>query len=237
MEEKIDPSTIDEIERIKYIFLNTIDVNIIKGELDHISDIHIVDVNKYGLLYWCWKLYNIKETEKELLLYLINRGIDINSYDHQKETLLIHTSRNGDFDTTELLIENGADVNHFDDNSDTALLWASYSNHLNIVKLLIDNDADVNHLYCDGRNAIMWASKRGNLDIVEYLSEITEDIMREDKCGDTIYTLTDNKKIKRFILNLLEMNRIYMYSWIEKKYYNHELFDKNIIKEILLLYQ
>ena len=236
MEEKIDPSTIDEIERMKYIFLNVIDVNIIKGELDHISDIHIVDVNRYNLLYWCWRLYNIKENERELLLYLINRGIDINSYDHQKETLLIHTSRNGDFDTTKLLIENGADVNHFDNNSDTALLWASYSNHLNIVKLLIDNGADVNHLYCDGRNAIMWASKRGNLDIVEYLSELTTDLTKKDNNGDDICSLSDNRTIKLFILNLLEMNKIYMCSWIEKKYYDNELMEKNIIREIFSHY-
>ena len=229
MEEKI----VEEIERMKYVFLNILDISLIKNEIEHyISNINVVDNEGYNLLYWCWRLYN----NKELLLFLINRGIDINHYDFQGETLLIHTCRSGDFDTTKLLLENGANVNHSDYNSDTALLWASYSNYLEIVKLLVFHKADVEHLYCDGRNSIMWASKRGNLEVVKYLSEFTSEIMREDKYGDTIYTLADNIEIKSFILEFLNINRLYMCSWVENNYYKHQLFDTNIIKKVFELY-
>lgn len=227
----------NSIQLYKDMFLNSaIPLNIMMSEIDKISDINMTDYKGENLLYWCW-IFCRDDYKPILLKYIIDKGIDIDNYDENKETVLTHSCKGGDLETVKILVQHGANVNHTDYSNDTALLWASYFNHVDIVKFLVDNGADVNHTYVDGKNSIMWASKRGNIETMQVLIEYTTDLTRLDVDNNDIYDLAYTKEIRLFLIDYFFQNKIFLcYYFHKNKGITKQLKEVNLLKKIIHYY-
>ena len=227
------------IDRYKDLFMNSIiPVKMLKREIDKIPNINITDFNGSNILYWSM-VFCRSDIKIEIMKYIIDKGINTDNYDVQRETVLICACKRGELDIVKLLVESGSNVNHTDYCNDTALLWASYLNHIEIVKYLVENGAaDVNHTYRDGRNSIMWASKQGNLEIMKYLINYTTDITRLDIDGYDIYDLANSKEIRLFLLDFFEKNKIYLCKFINENLLENteKNYDINITKKMIDYY-
>ena len=107
---------------------------------------------------WCFKNSKITETKKKeslihiatglgldkLVEKLIQKGVDINCQDNEKNTPLHIAAEKGHVEIAKKLIENKADVNCLDENQQTPLKVATFNGHFEMVKCLIQCKANVN---------------------------------------------------------------------------------------------
>lgn len=117
---------------------------------------------------------------------LIKAGKNVDDYDHEMKTPLIHACQKGHINIVKYLVENKANTNWKQDfNHRTPLSIAAENGHLDIVKYLVKKGADVNlnpdydtleELDEDeivdpsvGNTAIFLAAKKGHFEIAQYL--------------------------------------------------------------------
>lgn len=124
-----------------------------------------------------WELINaVQMGDASEVLYLIQKGSDLDIRDHQGSSPLIIAAKNGHLDIVTMLLENRADPNIRDMNGKSALLWACEKGYYSLVIRLLDNNADINVLDKNNAGVFMWAVYGGNLNIVTYLHENGADI-------------------------------------------------------------
>jgi hypothetical protein len=75
------------------------------------------------------------------LTELIHNGLDVNSKDHSRDTLLMLAVRKRDLGSFRLLLNAGADVNAANDSGDTALMLAVQNNEPDMVSELLAHKA------------------------------------------------------------------------------------------------
>ncbi len=107
--------------------------------------------------------------DKEIVEFLIRKGVNVDAKYNYGRTALIIASKNGYTQIAELLINNGANIDETSDDENTALMIASGNGHEDIVKLLIDKGANVNSKDNQETTALMFALAGGHNEIAKLL--------------------------------------------------------------------
>lgn len=106
------------------------------------------------------------EGNKEMLLFLLDKGLDVNKkYMNSEETALMISAGEWRRDIVRILLDNGANIHDQDIRSQTALSYAIKGKRFLIVKLLMDHGAIPSELDLD------FAYRREGNDKIIYLLE------------------------------------------------------------------
>ncbi len=100
---------------------------------------------------------------------MIKAGLSVNLKDHKGNSLLMLSSYNLNYKTSEMLLQYGANVDEKNDKGQTPLAGVCFKGSLDLVKLLVENKADVNADNGMGTTPITFAKMFGHKKIVEYL--------------------------------------------------------------------
>ena len=85
---------------------------------------------------------SVRRNHIEVIQILLERGVNVNNSDCQRDTPLHHAVTNGNLEMVEKLIEHDADVCATNDFQITPVWIAAYRNYSEILKLLLYNFAD-----------------------------------------------------------------------------------------------
>lgn len=130
----------------------------------------IVDAQRYvdldHLLF-----YACRDGNLDIVRYLIGKGANINSSNHEGRTPLMHAAESNNLDIVKHLIINKANINAGGGTYKvwTALMKASYWGYLDIVKHLVNNGADVNAKNSLERTALAVAGFHDRTKVERYL--------------------------------------------------------------------
>ncbi|HEX5153282.1 MAG TPA: ankyrin repeat domain-containing protein [Parafilimonas sp.] len=107
----------------------------------------------------------LEEVEKAL-----KNGVDVNTQNGKKQSLLLIATRNGNFEMAKLIVGYGGDVNLRDEIADSPFLYAGASGKTAFVKLFLGNGArfDVFNRY--NGTALIPACERGHVETVKLLA-------------------------------------------------------------------
>lgn len=109
------------------------------------------------------------EGDTEVVLEILEGGVDINATDHQGVTAVMAATQKNNIDTVKALIEQDADINIRNNNMDNVLLYAGAEGLLEIVKLAVQAGADTTITNRFGGTALIPASDRGHVEVVKEL--------------------------------------------------------------------
>lgn len=208
----------------------------IKNEID-ILPVNYKDPRGLTLIGWLIKLEFITcDIRERTLVYLLEKGYDIDNIDNNHETPLIYSCKSNKEDVAKLLIDNKANINIYDDFNDSPLMWSAYKGNLSLVKYLVENGADVNHKYRDGKNALMWACKRNHTEIVQYLLNFTIDISMVDNRDENLLQLTQNEELKNIIREWLIQNKLCFIKSFRDMFSENLLYERQLTKKIFDYY-
>lgn len=134
--------------------------------VEHGSDFKIV-VGGYTLLhnaaYSCHD-----ESQRNIAVYLISKGIDVNVPGYNDKTPLHMV---GCKKICELLLSQGADIEAKDKTGRTPLFYASSNNKTEVCELLLSEGADVNAKDNSGRTPLSEAIEISNKEIIDILKK------------------------------------------------------------------
>lgn len=112
----------------------------------------------------------IRNHDREKVVSLLQRGMDVNTADQDGTTLVMHAARMGDKTLLEYLLEKRANVLIKNKNGDTAINLAALHGQLDCVKLLVKAGAEINP--AGGLwTPLSYAAFSGQRDISAYLIE------------------------------------------------------------------
>jgi ankyrin repeat protein len=133
-----------------------------------------------------------RNDHKEIVAFLLEKGIDINQTSNGGQTALMLASERGHEEIVKMLLEkDNIDINQTDKYGKTALMWASLKGHVEIVKMLLEKEnIDINQTNKGGWTALMLATEQGHSKIVKMLLEKDNiDINQTTKYGSTALML------------------------------------------------
>lgn len=139
---------------------------------------------------------NIEDTEyymlmasekghKNIVEFLLKRGVNIDAQDRQGETALMCASRYERKDIVKLLLDKGANIEARNNAGWTALMEASRFEHEDIVELLLDHGADTETVDQEGFTVLLYACRHEHKNIVELLLNRGANIEARNNNGDT----------------------------------------------------
>jgi ankyrin repeat protein/cell wall assembly regulator SMI1 len=111
----------------------------------------------------------------------MNDGIDINS-EHEGQTALLITARQGDSGLTRFLLSQGAKINAKTREGNCAAQYAAWFGQLDTLKLLIERGADLD-LEEKGRSLLHYAAYAGDAAMLDFLLEQGMDVNRYSSLG------------------------------------------------------
>ena len=182
-----------DIEAVKNIVCDIVDVNYIDGETGYTPLIQAVRNKDYKMVHFLVKLNSIKldvVDEKKyrfpaishaiqihdtsLVRILTEAGANINApsknVTNYYNTPLMIASWSGDFEIVKFLVEKGACINQVDrKNGYTALIKASIKNRVDIATYLVEKGADKSISSFEGKTALDYAIKNNNKELVAML--------------------------------------------------------------------
>ncbi|OWZ12532.1 hypothetical protein PHMEG_00014290 [Phytophthora megakarya] len=127
---------------------------------------------KAVLCYDTSKTFESDDTKRDrgdIIRFLVGKGADVNTSDHDNKNLLMHTIQSlkqwGDLPLVKLLVDKRADVNAVDKTGCTSLIYAAEIGNLDVVRFLLDNGADVSMCDNDGRTATFVATNQSYTNI------------------------------------------------------------------------
>ncbi|AVP87263.1 hypothetical protein phytr_3090 [Candidatus Phycorickettsia trachydisci] len=127
---------------------------------------------------------SIKKGDITKISDALNSGIDVNSTDSNKLSLLHHAAKIGNLETIQLLIDKGASIN--DRKGDYRVInFAIESGNLEAIKFLINSganfDASNTHAYCSmaSYTPLHHASKVGNIEAIKLFLDLGADIHKQ----------------------------------------------------------
>lgn len=148
------------------------------GRIDSVLNISIHEASLNGQL--------------SAVLYLLEKGSDINAPDQDGRTALIYAAYNGHTEIVKKLIEKGADVNLRDNYGRTALMMAASGAFPETVRLLLDHSADPDITDKEEHfTALMYAAAEGQLEVVKILLIYRADPSLKDIDGDDARTFAE----------------------------------------------
>lgn len=114
---------------------------------------------------------NNNENNREIVKYLIEKGVDANSCREDGTSILMIMAEDNNDDLCNLLLDKGANIKYGDDKGYTAAFG-----EVETIKLLQEKDLSLN--ICDnyGMSVLSIASKYGNNDVVKYLLDQGVDV-------------------------------------------------------------
>jgi ankyrin repeat protein len=142
---------------------------------------------------------------KDIVAFLLEKGIDVNQQNEDGSTALIEGSRDAYKEIVQLLLQDkNLEINHRDEYGHTALTWASMNGHVEIVKALLqDKNIHINQQDEVGSTALMYASERGHKEIVQMLLQDKNiEINQQSKYGYTAFMWASgngHKEIAQFL--------------------------------------
>lgn len=146
------------------------------------GNLNIICKNKYTLLH-------ITGDNIDMCKYLLDHGLDINSYSSEYYTPLYIACKYGYTNLVETLLKSGADTNCkccCGNDTITPLAIACDRGYEKIVALLIKYGADTNFVSKFGISILIYAIKRGNIKIANRLLESGANVNHCDKSGNSI---------------------------------------------------
>ena len=138
----------------------------------------------------------------KLVRDFISKGANVNEKDQNGEdsTPLHLAMREGNLKIVQILLNAGAKVNAEDYSKNTPLMLIDESTSPEIVRLLIRHGAKINEKNDSGFTALMQSADVGNLNAVKVLLESGADANLKNEDGETAWDLTDDEKIKNFLV-------------------------------------
>ena len=125
--------------------------------------------------------------QKEMILYFIGKGMDINRRSSGGYTALHHVK---DIPTAKVLLDNGADINIQDNHGWTPLMNSISKDKIKLAKFLIDKGADPNIPETDsGSTPLFLSIGKGKIELARLLFEKGANPYFEDRHGVTSLTL------------------------------------------------
>lgn len=138
------------------------------------------------LLAWAGSYEDLEEAfirnDPEMIIAVINRGMDVNTVDRQGNTLLIQAVKSNNAQVVDYLIKRKARLNARNKNGETALSLAAYLGKLPLVQRLVTAGADVNFF---GWSPLAYAAYQGHLDVAKYLIEHGAEVNATTENGST----------------------------------------------------
>jgi ankyrin repeat protein len=156
-----------------------------------------------------------RDNRAEVVMDLVQRGMDANTSDRSGTTLLMFAARSGNEQLIEFLLEKRANVlkqNKFGDNAVglaalngslpvvrrlvaggadiaargwNALHYAAYNGHVDIVRFLVAKGAALDARAPNQQTALMLAARNGHQEVVKLLIDADADMDLEDAQGNT----------------------------------------------------
>ena len=125
--------------------------------------------------------------QKEMILYFIEKGMDINRRSSGGLTALHYAK---DIPTAKVILDNKADINIQDNHGSTPLMNSISENKIELAKFLIDKGADPNIPETDsGSTPLFLSIGKGKVELARLLFEKGANPYFEDKQGDSPLTL------------------------------------------------
>lgn len=113
--------------------------------------------------------YRPRVDEREIIIYIVDNGANINSLDSRHDSYLCNAIYNNDLELAHYLVDNGIDVNTECYFEEPPLIKAIEDDNIVLVKFLVDNGADVNAEGYFKKNVMDYAEKKSNPEIIAYL--------------------------------------------------------------------
>ena len=124
-------------------------------------DINTVDIAGNSLL-----IQSVRQDNKELFDYLLQRRARLNLRNRNGETALSLAAYTGKLPFVQLLLEAGAEVNMY---GWSPLAYAAFNGHVAIAELLLKRGAEINAQTENGSTALLLAARYGFIEIVDLL--------------------------------------------------------------------
>lgn len=112
----------------------------------------------------------VREGNIEEVQTALKKGINVNTTDEKKRSLLLIATANKDLDMARLLVSNGADVNQQDDIQDSPFLYAGAEGQVELLKLYLANGARFDIFNRYRGSALIPACERGHVETVRLLA-------------------------------------------------------------------
>ncbi|MFW6371309.1 MAG: ankyrin repeat domain-containing protein [Bacteroidota bacterium] len=138
------------------------------------------------------------------VLYLLNKGADVNAETDLGITPLMYATENNHFTVVKILVLNGADINEKPHNGVTALISAVWNNNLDIAEYLILKGADINMGDKHGITPLIYAAGYNLFIMSDMLIFYGSEVNKADDYGNTplmAATYSGNTEIIRLLLD------------------------------------
>ena len=136
----------------------------------------------------------IRKGDPKIVALLLKKGMNPNSRDHRRVTLLMKAADSGNAEIVTLLADRGANINTASRGGNTPLHWALDNRNQNVVTVLLARGARVNSRSKHGVTPLMQAASSGSLEAVELLLRRNARIGLREGHGDTALFFAVNKK-------------------------------------------
>lgn len=152
-------------------------------------------------------------SREELEQILKSPTIDVNAFDAQNMTPLMHCARKGMAEKMRVLVSFCSDsliIDHRNKKGMSALMYATSGGHRDVASILLSQSrCDVNLSTLVGYTALMFAAECGHSKIVSrLLGADLIDYNYRNKCGDSALVLAAARGHSKVVDELLKVNRI-----------------------------
>ncbi|MEY0972103.1 ankyrin repeat domain-containing protein [Providencia huaxiensis] len=110
----------------------------------------------------------------EILKSCLEKGVDINTTNHQGRTAIVNASLNKHYECVSFLINAGADINKQDQTCFNPFLLSCLNDDLTLLRIVLPAKPNLDLLTRFGGVGITPASEKGHVEIVRELLEKTE---------------------------------------------------------------
>lgn len=141
--------------------------------------------------------YASQEGHLDIVRYLHEQGMDINSKDTHGRSALHYASLGGSGGVVEYLLDHGGDVNVRGPEGETPLAIAAFFGQMNVADILLQRGADIDSKLTDGSTVLMAATNCSEgADLITKLCELGVDVDEQDNYGRTatIYAVMNKNK-------------------------------------------
>jgi len=135
---------------------------------------------------------------------LLKEGADINTKDHNGQTMLIQTVKNGYVDITETLIQLGADVKLRNDEGESLIFTAAKQGHMKLIPILVKAGAPINESGPGGDSPIhICCAETKKFEMLKLLAVKGLDLHGQNEEGNTplhVAVQVGNQEAIKFLL-------------------------------------